>query len=205
MRPPVLVAIALVLLASAARAAAAPRLHGIPTHVRSGTELRVTWAGLEPEAHEAELELSLAGGRWVRISPELDAREGGFTWRVPAGLAGPARLRLRYGGESFEAEGDVSMSFVLEAGDVASRVPVPELPEWWCLDRRTGRPPGSQVSGAASLHRAGSSLALSPGRDRVVRLAAAPVRRSPTRTSSVSRRDVPRPRVAGSRDYPLRI
>src|SRR5215471_13631614 len=119
MRSPLLAMIALALLAPAARAAAAPRLHGIPARVRSGAELRVTWTGLGAEAHEAELELSLAGGHWVRISPELEAREGGFTWRVPSGLAGPARLRLRYGGEGFEVESDVSVSFVLEATAVA--------------------------------------------------------------------------------------
>src|SRR5215471_20165452 len=99
MRSPLLAALAIGLLAAATPAVAAPRLQGVPARVRGGSELRVTWSGLGSGAHEAELELSLAGGRWVRVSPELDAREGGFTWRVPAGLAGPARLRLRFGGE----------------------------------------------------------------------------------------------------------
>lgn len=99
MRPSVLLAFVLALIVTAAPAAAEPELHGIPVHVRAGTDLEITWTGLGPEAHEAELELSLSGGRWVRISPELEVREGHFTWHVPAGLAGPARLRLKYGGE----------------------------------------------------------------------------------------------------------
>src|SRR5262245_24613566 len=99
MRAPLPVVLVLALLAAAAPAGAAPRLGGIPARVRAGVELRITWYGLGADAHEAELELSLAGGRWVRISPELEAREGGYTWRVPSRLSGPARLRLKYGGE----------------------------------------------------------------------------------------------------------
>src|SRR5262245_22752392 len=60
LRPPALAALALVMVASVASAADAPRLHGIPTHVRAGTDVKITWTGLGPEAHEAELELSLA-------------------------------------------------------------------------------------------------------------------------------------------------
>src|SRR5580765_284760 len=145
MRPPLIASLALALLAVAAPATASPRLHDIPTRVRAGTDLRITWTGLGPEAHEAELELSLAGGHWVRISPELDAREGGFTWHVPAGLAGPARLRLRYGGEWFEAEGDVSMPFVLEPGAVSTRVPNSDVDEWWRLGRQAESLPGPLV------------------------------------------------------------
>src|SRR5262245_53426090 len=104
MRMPPVAALLLAALA-AAPAGAAPRLGGIPARVRAGDEVRITWSGLGAGAHEAELELSLAGGRWVRISPELEAREAGYTWRVPARLAGSARLRLKFGGDSFEAEG----------------------------------------------------------------------------------------------------
>src|SRR5262245_28478622 len=94
----------LLLMLAATPAAAHPHLEGLPARVHAGSPLHITWAGLGPEVHEAELELSLAGERWVRISPELEAREGGFMWQVPATLSGPARLRLKYGGEWFEAE-----------------------------------------------------------------------------------------------------
>src|SRR5215472_17243944 len=149
MRPPVLAAIALLL--AAAPAAAAPRLVGLPAHVRGGAELHVRWTGLGPEADEAELELSLAGGRWVRISPELDAREGSFTWRVPSGLTGPARLRLRHGGEGFEADGDVSAPFVLESDLATSRAPDASAGDGWSLGRMPASLPGAHVAGSPSL------------------------------------------------------
>jgi len=204
MRPHLLAALAL--LAAAAPAAAAPRLDGIPARVRAGHELRITWTGLVPDAHEAELELSLAGGRWVRISPELEAHEGGFTWRVPAGLAGPARPRLKYGGQGFEAEGEMSTPFVLEADGAAStRAADPALDDWWWLGRQGGGSPFANVSGAASLHRASPACALAPGPDPMARLAVAAADRSPlhadvrrSRVPSEHRRDLPR-------SYPLRI
>ena len=205
MRTPLIASLALALVATAAPATASPRLLGIPARVRAGTDLRIAWTGLGPEAHEAELEISLAGGRWVRISPELDAREGGFTWHVPAGLAGPARLRLEYGGESFEAEGDVSMPFMLEPGAVANRVPVSEMSEWWCLGRQPRSLPGPHVAGAASLRQAGQVLALSPERERMARLDASPTGRSPVRAPAVTRGDGLLTRTAFSRSNPLRI
>ena len=205
MRPPLLAVLALAVLA--VPAAAAPRLQGIPAHVRAGTELRITWTGIGPEAHEAELELSLGGGRWVRISPELDAREGGYTWRVPAGLAGPARLRLKYGGEWFEAEAEVATPFVLESseGVTSARMPDHGLGEWWCLGVRSGSPPLQQVSGAVSLHRRGPALALSPEPDRMARLAGAPVARCFVRPPTPARGEHVADRGSPSRSYPLRI
>lgn len=206
MRFPLLSAIALALLAPAAAAAAAPRLHGIPAHVRGGAELRITWSGLGPGADEAELELSLAGGRWVRISPELEAREGGFTWRVPSGLAGPARLRLRYGGEGFEAEGDVSTPFVLEPDAATTRAPDRGVgDEWWNLGRSSGPLPGPHVAGAPSLQPRVASLALSPEPDRMARLAVSFAGHASVRTREVANRDRVRRRDVFVRCLPLRI
>ena len=205
LRPPLLAAIVIALLAPAAPAAAAPRLHGIPARVRGGAELRITWTGLGAEAHEAELELSLAGGRWVRISPEIEAREGGFTWRVPPGLAGPARLRLRYGGEGFEAEGDVSAPFVLEAVTVATHEPDAGFAEWWCLDRLPSSLPPSQLAGAASLHLKEPTLALSPETERVIRLVASFAGHMPVGAAASSPRVSVARRDHVSRSYPLRI
>ena len=202
MRPPLLAALAIVLLATPA--VAAPRLHGVPARVRGGSEMNVTWSGLGPEAHEAELELSLAGGRWVRISPELDAHEGGFTWRVPAGLAGPARLRLRFGGEVFEAEGDVSTPFVIVPGAGASRADDATMGEWWCA-LNSGATPLAHVSGGASLRLAGPTLALAPEPDRGMHAAQGPSSRSLERASLRFRRDDGPHRVSVPRSYPLRI
>ena len=205
MRPTLLAAIALALLAPTAPAAAAPRLHGVPARVRGGSELRITWTGLGPEAHEAELELSLGGGRWVRISPELDAREGGFTWHVPSGLAGSARVRLAYGGEGFETEGGVSVLFVLEASATANHATEADLDEWWCLARRSAIPPGPLVTGAPSLQPRSVTFALSPEPDRTARLAASFVGRAPVRATDPYRREAIASRGNVSRSYPLRI
>jgi hypothetical protein len=204
MRPHLLAVLAL--LAAATPAVAAPRLHGIPAHVRSGQELQIAWTGLGPEADEAELELSLAGGRWVRISPELEAHEGGFTWRVPAGLAGPARLRLKYGGEGFEAEGETSTPFVLEAGAAtATRSDDPALDDWWSLGRLGGELPFPQVSGAASLHRAAQVWALAPEPRPMARFVVAAADRFALR-EDVRRRSVPCPCHGElQRIHPLRI
>jgi hypothetical protein len=169
MRPRLLAALAMLLLAPAARAATRPHLEGIPAHIRAGAEICITWTGLGADVHEAELELSLAGGRWVRISPELEAREGGFSWHVPVGLSGPARLRLRYGGERFEAEGEVSTPFVIAPGNrgTVSVAPDRELGEWWCLGRDTGALPASQFS--ARPRSTGRSVARARARDRTFR------------------------------------
>jgi hypothetical protein len=52
-----------------------------------------------PGAEEAELLLSLDDGRhWtVRVSPQLDAHERRWVWRVPALAASEARIALRAG------------------------------------------------------------------------------------------------------------
>jgi len=139
MRIPRAALVALVLAVSATSAAAEPRLLGIPTHVPAGGRLHIRWTGRGQEVHEAELELSLGGGRWTRISPELEAREGGFTWQLPAELSGPARLRLRYGGEGFEAEGRVSAPFVIERP--AGVTQAPTLDAWSTRVRADGGDP----------------------------------------------------------------
>ena len=197
--------VAIALLAPAAPAAASPRLHGIPARVPAGSELKIRWTGLGPEAREAELELSLAGGGWVRISPELDAREGGFTWRVPAGLAGPARVRLKYGGDGFEAEGDASTTLEIGSDAAASCAPAPGVGAWWHLGESPRSLPGAHVANAPTLQARGPSLALSPGTDRIARLAATFAGRTAASAPASSRRDrVPR-RDNVSRSYPLRI
>ena len=200
-------ALALVALAAPARAAAAPRLHGIPASVRAGTAVRIAWDGLGTEVHEAEVELSIAGSRWVRISPELDANEGGFSWRVPAGLSGSARLRLRYGGEGFESVAEVSAPFVITAGVLAARPVAPEreLGAWWCLGRDGGALPSQQVSGAPMLQRSRPVLAVAPEPQRLARILAAPATRVASSEVSDSRGESLAPRASISRSYPLRI
>src|SRR5262249_46858057 len=58
-------------------------LPALPGEVRGGESVEVRWRAVAAEVHEVELELSLDGGRWVRISPELEPHEGRFVWRAP--------------------------------------------------------------------------------------------------------------------------
>jgi hypothetical protein len=64
-------------------------------HIGEVIELR--WRGVPSGAEEMELLLSLDGGRTfaVRVTPDLDADRGAFSWRVPPLPARQARLAMR--------------------------------------------------------------------------------------------------------------
>ncbi len=130
----------LVLLLPASRAEAAARLHGpAGTVLRPGDVVELRWDGLDAGVREVELELSLDGGRWVRISPEMHALEGRWEWRVPNVAAERARIRLRAGGEHREEVAAVGADFrIAAAGSRAGAERRDFLGEWWpALDTRT--------------------------------------------------------------------
>ncbi|MBI5170098.1 MAG: hypothetical protein HZA61_11460 [Candidatus Eisenbacteria bacterium] len=130
----------LVLLLPASRAHAAARLHApAGTTLHPGDRVELRWDGLDAGAREVELELSLDGGRWVRISPELHALEGRWTWRVPAVAAERARIRLRAGGERREEVAATGAEFRIEArAAILDSERRDFLGEWWpALDTRT--------------------------------------------------------------------
>lgn len=115
-----------------AGASARARLQGVPAEVRGGERLEIRWSGLDADVHEVELELSLAGARWVRISPEMEVLEGRFTWRVPVGLAGEARIRLRAGGGGGRGEREVAaVSFTLVSTSGTGPRAALATPGWW--------------------------------------------------------------------------
>jgi hypothetical protein len=136
----------LVSLAAPSGADARARLEGLPAEVRSGERIEVRWRDLDADVHEVELELSLGGARWVRISPEMEALEGHFTWRVPAGLSGPARLRLRAGGGHGEREVAEQELRILDAGASGPGASL-GTPGWWDLEPEHG-PAASGLFGA---------------------------------------------------------
>lgn len=146
----------LVLLLPASRVEAAVRLHGpAGTVLRPGDVVELRWDGLDAGAREVELELSLDGGRWVRISPEMHALEGRWEWRVPAVSAERARIRLRCGGERREEVAAVGEEFRIESpGSLTGAERRDFLGEWWpALDTRThgAAPAGLCSSGGAVL------------------------------------------------------
>lgn len=121
--------LALVLTGAAGPGAAAVAGAGaleVPAVVTAGQSVELRWSALPAEVEELELVLSLDGGRTypVRVSPELEAREGGYRWRVPDLPAARARLMLRLGGEAGERAGALSREFRIVH---AEGVPRPEL------------------------------------------------------------------------------
>lgn len=154
--PPILLVLLCMLMPLTAWAM--PMLRASADQVRAGETLTIEWSRLPAGTHEVELELSLDGGRWLRISPELEAHEGRFVWTVPAGLSGTARVRLRYGREHEEHEG----------GMVALELPAPEhapVPgallaagDWWNVGHPSTDAPLSDLGEGASLAPAMQSL-----------------------------------------------
>jgi len=128
------------LCAAASGAAARARLEGIPAEVRSGERIEIRWRDLDADVHEVELELSLAGARWVRISPEMEALEGQFTWRVPEGLSGTARIRLRAGGGHGEREVADQVLRITADGATGPGASL-GTPGWWELEPEQGGTP----------------------------------------------------------------
>jgi len=112
------------------------RLEGLPAVVRAGQVLEVRWRDLPADVREVELELSVDGGRWSRISPELEALEGAFLWRVPEGVAGPAVVRLRAGGAAGERE--VAESAFRLVGCAVGPGPALAWSGWWTREPRGG-------------------------------------------------------------------
>jgi hypothetical protein len=109
----------------AAAAAGAVSLD-VPAVVTAGQSVELRWSALPADVEELEIVLSLDGGLTypVRVSPELEAREGGYRWRVPDLPASRARLMLRMGGEEGERAGARSREFRIVH---AEGVPRPEL------------------------------------------------------------------------------
>ena len=137
---PILFCLLLTLIATAPAHAAA-RLQGPERVVAAGERVELSWSGLSERADEVELEWSLAGGRWLRLSPELDARTGRYEWRVPSGAAGAVRVRLCAGGEHEEWVA-AECGFEVRGDAPAGPAPGAALDEWWDLGAHaaTARP-----------------------------------------------------------------
>ncbi|HEY6193950.1 MAG TPA: hypothetical protein VI504_02820 [Candidatus Eisenbacteria bacterium] len=127
--------LALPLIASPHAAQARGPALEVPDAIRAGERVELRWDGLPPAAREVELELSLDGGRWIRISPEIAAEEGHFAWRAPELCSARARLRLRAGGDQFEVEIATSREFRIDAPGLDPG-PRASAPEWWRVGER---------------------------------------------------------------------
>ncbi len=122
-----LLAACLALPASAAVRFVSP---SAPTH--AGETITFEWSGLPSQLHEVELEVSLEGGRWRRISPELDSRAGRYEWRVSSWASGQARVRLRAGGEHSEQVIATGAAFEVRSS-LAHAFAHDDADGWWSL------------------------------------------------------------------------
>ena len=143
MRPlPALLAsasLSLLLVGSIAPAAcAAPTLSSPPSHVRAGDLVRLQWGDLPSDVHEVELELRLEGGPWVRISPEMEADEGHYLWRVPDVTSSRAELRLCMGDKRSERALPPSGVFRIEGAPHAGPPRPRSLEGWHGVDLSPG-------------------------------------------------------------------
>jgi hypothetical protein len=149
-RPLVLLSVLLGLLMPLA-VWATPGLRVSADTVRAGETLVIEWSSLPAGTYEAELELSLDGGRWLRISPELEARERRFVWTVPAGISGAARVRLRFGREHEEHEGGMVALTIETPAHPLGPAPARRSREWWSVGEPDARTPARCLDHAPSL------------------------------------------------------
>ena len=91
--------------------------------LHAGQRFEIRWSTPDDGVEELEILLSIDGGRHfpLRVSPELDAREGRYVWRVPSLSSADARLRLRYNRDGREMDGEITSAFTLIAASEAAR------------------------------------------------------------------------------------
>ena len=96
----------------------------VPAVVTAGQTVVLRWSALPEAVEELEIVLSLDGGGsyHVRVSPELEAHEGEYRWRVPDLPTRHARLMLRMGGAEGERMGALSPEFRIVHAEGVPRV-----------------------------------------------------------------------------------
>ena len=168
---PLLAALVLALPAAPALAAPGPALAWPGAEIRAGQTVELSWSELPAGVEEMEILLSLDDGRHysIRVSPELDAHERRYLWRVPNLPAARARLRMRLGTTSAEIEtGPTSPFRIAGASEASPTQPLFHEGTFW-----TGlEPPGTGVTDPDVLSPVNHLDAASPG----TAVAAAPPR-----------------------------
>lgn len=100
----------------------------------AGEVIDVRWEGLPANVDEMELLLDMPGSAEIRLrlTPQLNATTESYRWRVPNLPGRNARLRLRWGRDGVETEGEAGAAFTI--------LPHPHAPltgvrfragEWW--------------------------------------------------------------------------
>jgi hypothetical protein len=81
----------------------------------SGTSVEIRWSPLPEDVEEMELLLSVEGLDTVsiRLTPQIDPQAGSFQWDVPRIPVTGARLRIRYGRDGRETDGEPGEPFAI--------------------------------------------------------------------------------------------
>ncbi len=128
----------------------------------AGQAFEVRWSPLPADVEEMEFLLSVDGGRFFpfRLTPRIDPRSGSFVLSVPRIDAASARLRIRFGRNGREIDGESSATFSILDSPLIPPAPFLRRDgEWWIA--RDGRvpPPPSGISGSATLEAARDAAA----------------------------------------------
>ncbi len=121
----------------------------------AGQLVDVRWEGLPADVDEMELLLEVdRSAAWhLRLTPELAATTRTYPWRVPNLPGSRATLRLRWGRDGVETEGEPSAPFRIE---VDPRAPLAgarfRSGEWWIAESSAAAlPPWSTLAGVPGL------------------------------------------------------
>jgi hypothetical protein len=128
----------------------------------AGQLLDVRWSLFPDAVEEMELLLSIDGGRYfpLRLTSQIDPRTGSFGWVVPRVAASAAQLRIRFGRDGEEIEGEPSASFSIAVPPLLHQAPfLRREGEWWIA------PDGCSILPVPELSRNGS---VEPGTDPAV-------------------------------------
>ncbi|MFI5180360.1 MAG: hypothetical protein ACHQPI_03105 [Thermoanaerobaculia bacterium] len=117
--------------------------------VVAGQFVELVWSSFPDDVEEMEILLSIDGGRYfpLRLTPRIDPRTGSFGWVVPRVATRAARLRIRFGRDGRETEGEPGAPFSIWVSPFLR--PSPYLRrdgEWWIAEGGCSVPPAPGVS-----------------------------------------------------------
>jgi hypothetical protein len=120
----------------------------------AGQVVNVAWSPFPDDVEELELLLSVDGGRFfpIRLTSQIDPRSGCFSWVVPRIAARAARLRIRFGRDGEEVEGEPGAPFSVFLSPALRPSPfVRRDGEWWIAEDRSSGPAAHGVSQSPTL------------------------------------------------------
>jgi hypothetical protein len=133
----------------------------------AGESVEIRWSPLPDDVEEMELLLLIDGTDTfaLRLTPQVDPRTGSFRWDVPRVAAAAARLRIRYGRDGREIEGEPGAPFSIFVPPSLREAPFFRRDgECWVAPDDCLPPPASGVFGAETIDAGheGDGLAVLP-------------------------------------------